>query len=137
MEKKLYELYKIFTIAFLCFSIYFVTFERYIYPKLGIYFSQNSTHMQVGCAKGFIDVSGRFPGTYTFIDGKKYNLASIYLHSKRHIENREQIPLYHKTRIFEDDLKSNPQDKCRKVKYISIIDFGFWKKFYLYDYIQD
>ncbi len=134
-----YRLAKSFAIIVCFCSIFFVTTERYIYPKLGIYFSQDATRIKVGCAKKFIDISGRVTGTYTFIDGKRYHLAFIYLHNKKRIKNsdKEKIPFYYKRRIFENDLKINPEDKCRKVKYISIIDLGFWKKFYLYDYIQD
>lgn len=136
MKKNLYFLWKFSSIIALCFSICFFTFERYLYPKLGIYFSKDTTRMRVGCAKKIDVISGKITSKYTFIDGKEYNLGFIYLHTKN-IKNREGIPMYHKQRIFENDLKFNPEDKCRKVKYISIINLGFWKKIYLYDYIQD
>lgn len=134
MKKKVYVLWKISVIVGLCFSIYSFTFEHFIYPKLGVYFSQDITRMKLGCANKLI-ISGKISTKYTFIDGKKYHLGFIYLHTKG-IKNKEKIPLYHKQRIFEDDLKFNRQTECLKVKYISIIDLGFWKKFYLYDYIN-
>lgn len=143
MGKTFIFLWKVCIAVMLSYTLCSIIFGWYIYPKLGIYFSQDSSRIKTACVQKYVHIPGRPTRDFIFIDNKKYDIGSIYLHINTRIVDIDKnfFPIYDKRGIFEDNLrqayKAGPPYKCHKVKYVSIIDLGFWKKFYIYDYIQD
>lgn len=131
MEKIFLFIAKIYIILSGLYAIYLLTIDWHIYPKLAVYLSQDSGYIKLGCAEKLIVSTGRASNTM-IIDGKKYSTPSIYLSNK----DGKKFPIYEKRHILENDLKHSP-NKCHNIEYISIVDLGFWKRFYLYDYIKD
>lgn len=110
-------------------------FDGYIYPKLGVYFSQDSSRIKTGCATDYFERGTRPPMRYMVVDGRTYRTGKIYLHSALFVDvDKNLVPFYDKRHKAELNLKESP-NICHEIKYISIIDLGFWKRFYLYDYM--
>lgn len=137
MEKILAPLIKIYFILSFGWVVYMFAFNWYIWPKLAIHLSQDNRYIKTGCAEKFIQGIGRAPEAI-IIDGKKYWTIYIYLHNRPWIEGKDSFPIYKNKMqgIFEDDLKAKP-NRCHKIKYVSVIDLGFWKRIYIYDYIRN
>ncbi len=131
MEKIFLFVAKIYIVLSGLYAVYLMSVDWYIYPKIAVYFSKDGRYIKDGCAEKLIISTGRASNTMV-INGKIYSTPSIYLSNK----DGKKFPIYEKRNDLENDLKLTP-NQCHKIKYISIIDIGFWKRFYLYDYIKD
>ncbi|ULJ68918.1 hypothetical protein MIS45_09115 [Wielerella bovis] len=134
MEKTFIFLFKVYLFVMFCYSFHLIVLGWYVYPKLGIYFSQDSSRIKTACVGGFINSKWNA----IIIDGKKYYETDVFLYTTPFFEVKELFPISknNKRAMLESDVKSDGK-KCYLIKYVSIIDLGFWKKFYIYDYIQD
>lgn len=132
------KIYIILAILITVLNFTSMILEMYIFPKIAIYqVSKPNPDLKFTCIQDYKPATAmRYSKSYWVMDNKSYNNSDIMISSATSLTIKYYFPIDYQQRKLVDDIK-NKKRECYLVSYIDIINLGFFRKFYLYQYIEN
>lgn len=137
-KSKSERIYIKLSILITVFTFVLMILENYIFPKIAIYkMSKPKPDLKFACVQEYKQLYHLKPAkNYLIINNESYDFSKITISSATNLTIKHYFPIDYKKRKLANDIKNNNRS-CYMVSYIDVINLGFFRKFYLYQYIED
>lgn len=130
------KVYIILSIVVTFFTFFLIILDDYIFPKIAIYkVSRSNPTLKLACVQDYKKPNLRHSQNYWIIDNKSYSDNDISIYTATTLTIKHQFPIDINGKKLIQDIKENKK-KCYLVSYVEVVNLGFYRKFYLYQYID-
>lgn len=130
------KIYGILSILIIALAFISMLLDSYVFPKIAIYKVSNpNPALKMACVQDYKESHLRHGRNYWVIDNNSYQDLDVRIKIATALTLNHAFPIDYNHKKLIDDIR-NKERECYLVSYVEVINLGFFRKFYLYQYIE-
>lgn len=129
-------IFPLLMIVVVSFWVIWFILNKFILPIIAIYkVAQPNPDFKIACVQDYGSYHhSRYYRGYWQIDNQRYVDNDVHISAT--LAGKYRFPIDEQGRKLAADIR-NQERECYRVSYIEVVDWGFFRQFYLYEYLDD